>query len=95
LTSEPARDNDPVRVLDREIWSTVFEDEPNEAVRVTVRPLNSEVVMESELLSVLSKDMCSTNVEDEPRRLVMDLAKPLVSKPVSPREPARDLIRVT
>ncbi len=77
LTSEPARDNEPVRVLDSEI----------------VRPLKREVAIDSEPLKPLNSEVWSINAEDELREPDRDLAKPLISEPVRPSEPATVLCR--
>ena len=72
----------------------MVDDTPREAVRASVRPLNSVVVMESETLRPLNIEMCSTNADDKPMDPDRDLARPLVSEAVRAREPARDLCRL-
>jgi len=71
----------------------VLEDKPNEAVRISVRPLKREVAIDSEPLKPLNNEVCSTKAEDEPREPDKDLARPLFSDPVRPSEPVRDLSR--
>jgi len=42
LVSEPARVNEPVRDLNREVWSAKLEDTPREPAKLLARPLTSE-----------------------------------------------------
>ena len=48
MASDPARDSEPVSVLRIDTCSVIVEDEPSEPVNVSVRPLNSNVVIENE-----------------------------------------------
>ena len=73
----------------------MLEDKPNEAVRLSARPLNEEAVTESEPLSVLNSEMWSVKAEEKPMEPDIDFAKPLVSRPMRPMVPARDFNRAT
>ena len=48
MTSEPVRDNEPIKVLKIDLCSVIAEDEPREAMNVSLRPLRSNVVIENE-----------------------------------------------
>ena len=53
LVSEPARESDPVSVLDRETCSTKVDDRPRVPARNSKRPLACEVARPSEPVSDL------------------------------------------
>src|SRR5436853_2178127 len=65
LTSEPARENDPVRVLDIEICSTIGEDEHTEQLKIPTQPLCSDVLEERKPDRVLKRDVCSVRANDQ------------------------------
>jgi len=55
-------------------------DEPSEALKFMVRPLNRELAKPSESDRDLKNELRSARLEDEPIEPVKDLTKPLVSK---------------
>jgi len=48
LTSNPARDIEPVSVLKIDVCSVTAEDEPSEPVKISARPLDRSVTIEIE-----------------------------------------------
>jgi hypothetical protein len=66
LVSEPARDIEPVRVLNRETWSPNVEPSPRETDSPCEKPFTSEPARDNEPVSVLMMELCSATVEDEP-----------------------------
>lgn len=54
----PARDNEPVSVLNIEVCSEPVEDELSEPVKTSVRPLNRDVMMEIEPDKDLKSEVC-------------------------------------
>jgi hypothetical protein len=93
LDSEPVREIEPVKALDRERCSARTEDVVSNPVRVLN---NAECspgleVRVNEPVRTLKNDECSTKVETRPREPARVLAKPLVSEPTREIEPIRVL----
>jgi len=78
LVSEVTRDSEPESDLNHEDLSRRFEDEPREAVRVTVRPLNRELAKPSEPVKDRKNEFRSRRLELEPSEAPRDLARPFI-----------------
>ena len=78
MVSEVTRDSEPESDLNHEDLSTKFEDEPREAVRVTVRPLKKELARLRDSEKYLKNEVFSRMLEAEPNEALKPLAKPLV-----------------
>ena len=92
MTSETAKVSELVRALNRAVCSPIVEDEPTEAIRVSLRPLNWDVTIERVPDRVLKSEECSVKVEDEPTVPVRSSTCPLDTVVERPIEPASDLL---
>jgi hypothetical protein len=75
LISEPAIEIEPARNLERELCTERLDDEPNDPVKTSLRPLTREATKLSEPDRYLTIEICSTRFEDDP----IDPVKPLIS----------------
>ena len=91
FVSEPARDTDPVSVLNSETWSAGVEDEPREPVTNSVRPLMRAVSAEREADRDLKSEVCSVKLVVEPMLPVKSSTAPFNIVALMPSEPVRYL----
>lgn len=89
LKREVVRDIDPVRVLKSEVCSINVKEAPIEPVKITERPLATNVVRIREPVRLLARPFVSEPARE--RVPVMVLASPLVSAPVREIEPVKIL----
>jgi hypothetical protein len=78
LVSDVTRDSEPESDLKNEDLSIRLEDEPSEALRFTVRPLNRELAKPSELVRDLKNELRSRTLEPEPSEAPRDFARPFI-----------------
>lgn len=72
------RPSAPVRDLKKEYLFARLEAEPNEALKFTVRPLNSELPRPNEPLKDLNNETCSRKPPLKPSEALKLFATPLV-----------------
>jgi len=63
LTSEAAKETEPVRDLKSEVFSAKLEDEPSEALKIIARPPSSELARENEPVRDLNSEDFSARLE--------------------------------
>jgi hypothetical protein len=78
LVSDVTRDSEPESDLNHDDLSTRVEDEPSEALRFMVRPLNMELAKPSESVRDLKNELRSRRLELEPSEAPRDFARPFI-----------------
>jgi hypothetical protein len=88
LLSDPARENEPLKVLTSTTWSAVLDDivtDPVSVLKSKICSVRLEASV-SEPVSVLKIEECSARTDDEANEPDRVLGKPLISEPAIDNE---------